>query len=298
MVAEHFVAADKTEDAIRQTKGIDITPGTPAYKNRIRGQLPCDDPYSIVPLSAVRKCQIEQEWLPHQLLPIELGCDVGAGGDEFVIRERRGVKAGRKWGTTTTDWREAVELVLTAIRETEATCVKVDVIGIGWGVAGRLDELYREGVMGCRVVAVNVGQASMDPSRFPKLRDQVWWDIGRELSVSRGWDLSGLDEGTVAQLCAPRKVPDSSGRIKVEPKEATIERLHRSPDDADALLMAYFVEDSTDFNAVVVGERPAIAPPGRQGSPDFAPAVVGGNGFDPRDVLGEPIREGRRKSVW
>ncbi|HET9540493.1 MAG TPA: hypothetical protein VFQ46_07830, partial [Candidatus Limnocylindria bacterium] len=143
MVREHFISAEKTEEAIRQTGGQDITPESPAYLNRVRGQFSADDPSSIVPLSAVRRCQLgDKEWTEAQLLPVELGCDVGAGGDEFVVRERRGPKVGRKWGITTKDWREAVELALEAIAITGATCIKVDVIGIGWGVAGRLDELW------------------------------------------------------------------------------------------------------------------------------------------------------------
>ena len=54
------------------------------------------------------------------------------------------------------------------------------------------------------------------------------------------WDLRELDDGVVAQLIAPRYARDSSGRIKVERKEETKSRLGRSPDDADALLLAYF----------------------------------------------------------
>ena len=40
---------------------------------------------------------------------------------------------------------------------------------------------------------------------------------------------------------APRYAIDSSGRVKVEPKADTRLRLGRSPDDADALLLAFYV---------------------------------------------------------
>jgi hypothetical protein len=98
------------------------------------------------------------------------------------------------------------------------------------------------------VVGVNVGEASTDPARFPKLRDQIWWEVGRELSQSGGWDLSELDDETIGQLIAPRWSPDSSGRVKVEPKEKTRERIGRSPDDADALLLAFAGNFSADPN--------------------------------------------------
>lgn len=261
------------------------------YKARVRGKFSADDPASIVPLSAVRRCQVEHEpeWTEAQLLPVELGVDVGAGGDATSVRERRGVKVGRKWAVVSSDWRVAVETVLMAIRESGATCVKVDSIGIGWGIAGRLEELYMEGKQPARVVRVNAGEKSTDPTRYPKLRDQIWWEIGRELSISGGWDLSGLDEATVSQLVAPRRVPDSAGRIKIEPKEETIKRLHHSPDEADALNLAYYVEPGRVFAPAAGGERAAYSAP-LPGQP-----AVGG-AFNPAQILGQPIRERRGRN--
>lgn len=267
---------------------VEATPESATFKARVRGQFSADDPEAIVPLSEVRRCQIEHDppWTPAQLLPVELGVDVGAGGDATSVRERRGVLVGRKWAIVSNDWRVAVNLVLDAIRESGATVVKVDVVGIGWGIAGRLEELYAEGKQSARVVRVSAGAASTDPTRWPKLRDQLWWEVGRGLSVDRAWDLTGLDEATVAQLTAPRRVPTSDGRSKVEPKEKTIERLHHSPDEADALLMAYYVEPGTSFNAVAGGQRPATTAP-----QPGVPAV--GGGFNPAQLLGQPIKEGR-----
>lgn len=211
------------------------------YLSKVRGRFPSDSPDGVVPLSWVRKCQnIDPEgYAPEALLPVELGVDVGAGGDETVIRERRGVVAGRTWRYKTPDSTQASGHVVQAIRETGATSVKVDVIGVGWGIVGRLNELKAE--HGAAIHGVNVGQASSDPKRFPKLRDQLWWEIGRELTRSVGWDLSAVDETTIAQLIAPTWKPDSSGRHQIEPKKDTKKRIKRSPDDADALLLAYYV---------------------------------------------------------
>jgi hypothetical protein len=210
------------------------------YLSKVRGRFPSDNPDGVVPLSWVRKCQnIDVEtYTAAQLLPVELGVDVGAGGDETVIRERRGMVAGRTWRYHTPDSTEASGYVVQAIKETGATKVKVDVIGVGWGIVGRVKELKPE--HGADVIGVNVGQASTEPTRFPKLRDQLWWEVGRKLSQDRAWDLSAVDETTVSQLIAPTWKPDSSGRHKVEPKAETKVRLKRSPDDADALLLAYY----------------------------------------------------------
>ena len=69
---------------------------------------------------------------------------------------------------------------------------------------------------------------------------RFWWEVGRLLSEDGAWDLSEIDDRTVAQLIAPKYAPDSSGRIKVERKTELKKRIGRSPDDADALLLAFY----------------------------------------------------------
>lgn len=214
---------------------------SPIYVSKVRGLFPENTTDGVVPLSWVRACQrLEPADPPDRLLPVELGMDVGAGGDETVLRERRGVVAGRSWRKRTPNWADAVAFVLDAIAETGATRVKVDSIGIGWGVVGRLQELRSEGRHAAEIIAVNVGEASTAPEKFPKLRDQLWWEIGRELSRAQAWDLAAVDDTTVAQLIAPTYSRDSAGRIKIEPKADTRKRLKRSPDDADSLLLAFY----------------------------------------------------------
>ncbi|MFA6047001.1 MAG: hypothetical protein WC718_18615, partial [Phycisphaerales bacterium] len=219
----------------------DVGEDSPIFASKVRGLFSEDNSAGVVPLSFVRRCQDpERVWPDGSDLPIELGMDVGAGGDETAIRERRGVHAGRSWHKKTPDWKDAVAVALEAIAATGATAIKVDTIGIGWGVVGRLKELRAEKKHNAEVIGVNVGESSRRPDRFPKLRDQIWWEVGRQLSQDHAWDLSAVDERTVAQLTAPLYDADSSNRVKVEPKVKTRERIKRSPDDADALLLAYY----------------------------------------------------------
>jgi hypothetical protein len=127
------------------------------------------------------------------------------------------------------------------VHRTGATRVKVDTIGIGWGVVGWLKDRVREGVLSpdVDIVPVNVGERAWDSARFPRLRDEIWW-MGRELTETAGWDLRKIDDDTLGQLIAPKYKPDPSGRTKVEPKDETRERLGRSPDDADSMLLAFY----------------------------------------------------------
>ncbi len=230
--------------------------GSPLWQSKVRGLIPEDTSDGVIPLSWLKRCQQEREHDPGQLLPVELGMDVGAGGDWTVVRERCGVKAGRTWRAQTPEPQEAVALAMEAARETGATSIKVDAIGIGWGIVAMLEEAIARAGSGPVVHAVNVGTSALDPERFRLLRDQIWWDLGRELSQDGGWDLSELDDMTTAQLIAPQYKHDAHGRVKIEPKEDTKKRLGRSPDDADALLLAYFVPPPEPFDGTVVYDAP------------------------------------------
>lgn len=219
---------------------------SPIYVSKVLAEFPQDSDDGVVRLSALRGCSAPEPnpRSPEETSPVELGVDLGAGGDETSIRERRGMLVGRVWRSRSRDSMHVVGMILEAIRETGATAVKVDVIGIGWGVVGRLAELRAEGRHAAAVYGVNVAESSYRPERYARLRSQIWWEVGRQLSEQHGWDFSHLAEADrerlVTQLVAPKYTHDSSGRIVVEPKDETKLRLGRSPDDADALLLAYY----------------------------------------------------------
>ena len=214
------------------------------YISKVLGEFPSDHPDQIIAAADVAACQFPDVYPASALVPVELGVDVGGGKDWTIIRERRGVRAGRRWAKRTENPEEAAPLVLLAIRETGATSVKVDGIGIGWGLAGELRNAAARGEHSAAVHVVMVSQASSDPLKYVNLRSELWWVVGREASQRREWDLSSMEgsDKTVAQLLTPRWAPDPKGRIKVEPKDDIRSRTGgQSPDDADALLLAYYV---------------------------------------------------------
>lgn len=225
---------------------------SPLYISKVLGRFPKDASDGVVPLSFVARCQHDEEdrhYSPDDLLPVELGVDVGAGGDLTVVRERRGILAGRTWRERTPEAPQASGLVMKAIHETGATRVKVDKIGVGWGIVGRLQELREQGEHDAEIVAVNVSEASTEPKKFPNLRSQLWWEVGRQLSQDAGWDLTDVEDDTIAQLIAPKYKLDSAGRTVVEKKEEMIKRIEHSPDDADALLLAFFTDVRRNIEA-------------------------------------------------
>lgn len=213
---------------------------SPLWRSKVLGEFPIDSTDGVVPVSWATGC-----WQPltdTATTPNELGVDVGAGGDASVIVHRLGSRLRVVHTDHHPDTMKTTGEVVRLILETGATRVKVDVIGIGQGVVDRLRELKREGRLGKEVsiIPVNVGETSTDTARFPKLRDELWWVVAREMSEGRAWDLSEMPEELLIELTAPKYKIDSAGRIKVESKDETKRRLGRSPDTADAAILAWF----------------------------------------------------------
>lgn len=214
---------------------------SPTYQSRVRGQWPEDASDGVIPFSWVKACQRLDVDLSQG--DVELGMDVGASeaGDPTVIREWLGNKAGRTWETRTSDPESIVGFAVQKINETGAKRIKIDVIGIGFGIAGWIEKEGKLKNHKAQVVKVNVAERPLNPKdrkRFKNKRAQMWW-MGRELSQgpSPAWDLSEISEECIAQLIAPRYEINSAGQIVVEEKDEIRKRTGRSPDDAEALLL-------------------------------------------------------------
>lgn len=122
--------------------------------------------------------------------------------------------------------------------------VKVDAIGLGWGVVSLLEQWGREGLHGARVVGVNVAERAVDVGKFKNVRAEMWWNLRclLEPDVSGGQvvSLAGLDVKSVGQLGFGEFVSDSSGRLKVVSKGELRGRGLGSPDRAEALLLGFY----------------------------------------------------------
>lgn len=223
---------------------------SPIYISKVLGEFPPFAADAVVPFPWAEACRRGDPLPRAETDAVELGLDVGAGGDQTVFRERVGLRAGRTWRDHTADPASVFNLGMAVIRETGATAIKVDTIGIGWAVAGWLDTTCREAGIACDVVRVNVAEMPSDRERFVNLRDEIWWEVGREFSREKRWDLTACDDDVLAQLIAPKYSLQRGGRIKVEPKDEVRRRLGRSPDDADALLLAFYSPPREVWSAV------------------------------------------------
>lgn len=206
------------------------------------------DPFSVVPHHWAARCRVNE--LPSDDI-VEAGIDVGAGADRTVIRERRGMRAGREEVFVDDDPMRTVGRLVEKIVDWGVQRVKIDVTGIGWALAGRLRELSRkhnptskECTHSAEVVRVNFGEGPSpgNEGKFLNRRAEIYWTIGRELSRLELWDLTTVEDDVIHELTASRyEIMDSKGKIKVEPKKNVIKRLGGlSPDRAEALLLAFY----------------------------------------------------------
>lgn len=215
------------------------------YVSKILGLFPQDSKDGVIPYSFVTKARLAAP--PPYGTERTAGLDVGAGGDRTVLSPREGNTALEPYECRKTDPMETVGWTVNYINDLQLERVIVDVIGVGWGVAGRLKELSshhkpnsEDTTHAAEIVEFNAAQTSTEPKRFLNQRAEMWW-LGRDACRTQAWNLEIITDDIAAELIEPKyKIIDSSGKVKVEPKDDIIKRLGRSPDYADALLMAFW----------------------------------------------------------
>lgn len=195
---------------------------------------------------------------------VRLGVDVAAdGGDEFVIARTVGDVTEIVHSSAGAENENPVQVagkVLEHIRKAEQlrvalgspakVRVKLDGIGVGWGVVGLLKQWEKEAVHNAEIVSVVVSEKperESDSALFrPKNKRAEMWLAGRFLlqpdSVTGEGQmrLSHLDSKTRGQLSAPQYEEDSGGFTVIERKDRLKKRGLRSPDRAEAILLSWY----------------------------------------------------------
>jgi hypothetical protein len=135
------------------------------------------------------------------------------------------------------------------------TAVNVDAIGIGYNFGLHLQD------QGFNVNLVNVGESAHDSERFANLKAEYYWGLRECFEQGR---ISGLmDETTIGQLATIRYRQTATGKTQIESKDDARKRGVKSPDRAEAVMLAY-----ADCTPGIIGyyreqvERNAAAPSG------------------------------------
>ena len=207
------------------------------FQVRVLGDFPTTADDAVLGLAAVEAAQ-ERE-LPEDDNPIVVSCDVARyGADETVIVIRKGGHARIHSAYHGKSLMETAGRIMEAARvasEWGTPRIVVDDAGLGGGVTDRLRE------QGMTVEAFNSGSTAHDKELYPNRRSEAWFHFAEMIDDI---DLDP-DDQLAADLVAAKYNVDSSGRRAVEAKDHTKKRLGRSPDRADAILMAYAPQPRT-----------------------------------------------------
>lgn len=224
---------------------------SPFVQARVYARFPRTTSSAVIPIDWIEKAQD----LESDTGRIRLGVDVAAdGGDEFVIADLDGMTASIRHASKHN--RSAVDVAGKVLEEikraeklhqqrdiTEPVTVKIDAIGVGWGVSSLLEEWGNDGRHNSIIVPVNVAQAAYDREQFANQRAEMWWTAREVLQPDENGEQGialNIDSRTVMQLAAPSYRSNSSGRIQIESKADMGKRGVGSPDRAEAILLALF----------------------------------------------------------
>lgn len=201
---------------------------SPMFQVRVLGQFPSESDDTVMSLTAVEDAQARSV---AQTLPFVVSCDVARfGSDETVIAVRKGnhVRIVERYHGQ--DTMQTAGAIIRVVQQNPGAKIVVDDDGLGGGVTDRLKEL------GHRVTPFRAAAAPIDKQGYPNARSEMWFSLSERLPEL---DLDP-DDQLAADLTAPKYKLDSQGRRVVEKKEETKKRLGRSPDRADAVLMAFW----------------------------------------------------------
>ncbi len=191
--------------------------------------------------------------------PITIGVDVARFGSDFsAFCVRQGGKILELFEVNGLDTvavtGKAIELCRKYSERYEvpaqAIDIAVDVIGLGAGVYDNLMDA------GYNAYEVNVSERAWNAESYGNLRSELWFEV-YNMFLSGQISLGNINSTTIfdlkKQLVAPLFTYDRVGRRQIEPKDDTKKRLERSPDLADAVMLAFAV--NTEFTTGITGTR-------------------------------------------
>jgi hypothetical protein len=110
-----------------------------------------------------------------------------------------------------------------------------------------------------RVQAINVGEAAVDSERFLNLKAELYWGTRMRFESC---DVAGLtDEKTIAQLASIRYRHNARGQVVIESKGEARKRGVRSPDRAEAVMLAFAPEIPREVKGVAYYYDPVSISP-------------------------------------
>jgi hypothetical protein len=245
------------------------------WQARVRGQFPEQAEDALISLRWLEAAH-EPRRLPNDDLRLYAGIDVAeAGNDETVcvIRSARGrIVAMESWRGNS---RGPVIAFLNQFKD-RLEEINFDRAGVGAYFADDFEHLGFRNVNG-----INVGEATRFSSRFRNLKAELYWALRERFQEGQ---VSGLtDQLATAQLASIRYEINPRGLVEIESKDEMRKRGVKSPDRAEALMLAF--ADCSPSMLTYVRQRAeyqqAVETAAREGKP---PPDERDKGWDPIEL--------------
>lgn len=219
---------------------------------RVLGEFPKAEPDGLIPLELVEAAMMrdaDMEADPETML--EIGADIARfGDDETIIVPRIGGKVLGLHHFTKQDLMTTCGKVLSIAKGAMKdyakphVTIRVDDDGVGGGVTDRLREVIMQDRLNIDVVACHNGGRANDKEHYANWVTEQWCGL-KERLVDGDISLPQDDE-LAAQLSTRKYSINSRDQIILEDKKSYKKRIHRSPDRADALVLAFANGGETD----------------------------------------------------
>lgn len=159
----------------------------------------------------------------------EIGIDVARfGDDKTVFVKRHGMKVTAIEVYSKLDTQEVARRGWELSGRNPRMLFKVDDTGVGGGVTDKLKDL------GANVLGINFGGEPRDKTKYTSVADEMWFEFPiNEVDIPDDADL-------MEELSGRQYSYTSRDQRKIESKADFKKRLGRSPDKADALLLAFY----------------------------------------------------------
>jgi hypothetical protein len=203
--------------------------------------------------------------------PTAFGCDFAAGGDDNVIVKRVGnrlvwIKAWKDKDTA----RAAGQFILELRRAGYRNKAGMTVVGDATGVGNPMCALIREGDI--PISFFNFGGHTNDPA-YKDEGSRVWYQVAKLIKSGKIVCPNRHDETVkrlFSQLTSRRQKTHSTGKLSMESKDDMRARGVKSPDIADAFVMAFGVQPALSFQFSPLGDESRYAEIAREHNWDWS----------------------------
>jgi len=220
--------------------------GSPLWLAKVLGEFPDETEDTLIPLSW---CENATKWEVEQNDRCNLGVDPARFGDDKTVGYEIASNTAKLLFDISKEDTMMVSGRLVNIIDNYKS-IGIDETGVGGGVVDRVREVLNsdldpKGRKGYKVRGLHFGSQAINPIRFFNLRAEMYWNLRERLNPdNEQWNRLKIpyDSELINQLAGMKYSFTSNGRIQIESKDEVKKRIGKSPDRADALVIATWLD--------------------------------------------------------